>query len=115
MEKSSLAIPERVHAPGAMRLLILGFATTIAATTTDNRIKTILSTVVRLTVQVGCRIARPAKAGTNLDSGTFSTSLLLPRNLKLRSFRGDGSHFDGLTVVETAAGPLADRGRGLVW
>jgi hypothetical protein len=69
--------------------------------TTDNRIKTILSTVVRLAVQVGCRIARPAKAGTNLDSGTFSTSLLLARNLKLRSFRGDGPHFDGLTVVET--------------
>jgi hypothetical protein len=32
---------------------------------------------------------------------TFSISHLLPCNLKLRSFRGDGPHFDGLTVAET--------------
>jgi hypothetical protein len=54
MEKSPF--PEEVHAPGAMRFLILGLVTTIAVRITDNRIKTILYNFVRLNVQIGCRI-----------------------------------------------------------
>ena len=45
MEKSPLMIPERVHAPDTMQFLMLGIATTIAATTRDIRKKVILSQV----------------------------------------------------------------------
>jgi hypothetical protein len=43
MEKSPLAIPDRIKLPNEIRFRIIGIATTIAATITDNRIKTILS------------------------------------------------------------------------
>jgi hypothetical protein len=56
MEKSSLAIPERVKPRDAMRFRILGLAKRIVVTIADNRKKIILSKFVRLTVQIGCMI-----------------------------------------------------------
>jgi hypothetical protein len=45
MGKSSLPTPDRVKLPKEIRRRIIDIATTIAATITDNRIKTILSSV----------------------------------------------------------------------
>jgi hypothetical protein len=56
MEQSSLAISDRIKLLDEVRLRLIEITVTIPATVTDNRIKTILSTVVRLTVRVGCRI-----------------------------------------------------------
>jgi hypothetical protein len=55
-DESSLTSPERVHHPDTIRFLILGLATTIAATITDERNKTILYKFVRFTELMGCRI-----------------------------------------------------------
>jgi hypothetical protein len=56
MEKSSLAIPDRIKLPNEIRCRIIEIATTTPATATDNRNKTILHKFVRLSVQIGCRI-----------------------------------------------------------
>jgi len=56
MKKSSLATTEPVMVPNQIRCRTLGIATTIAATIRDNRNKNIVYKVVRLTVQIGCRI-----------------------------------------------------------
>ena len=52
---SSLAIPEPAKIPD--EVWNIKIATTIPTMVTDNRIKTILYKFVRLTVQIGCRIA----------------------------------------------------------
>src|ERR1700677_2640124 len=56
METSSLAIPDRIKLLDGVRFRLIEIAATIPATVMDDRIKSILSTVVRLTAQVGCRI-----------------------------------------------------------
>jgi hypothetical protein len=58
MQNSSLAFPDRVKLPDEILCRIIEIATTIMVTATikDKRIKTILSKVVRPSVQIGCRI-----------------------------------------------------------
>jgi hypothetical protein len=100
MEESFSDNRERVHSPNPLRFRILAMNTTIAATIRDNRNKIILYKFVRLTGQIGCMIARPAKVE---KQGYMSIDHLLPCNLKLRGFRSDGPYFDSLTVVEGGA------------
>jgi len=52
-----LAIPDRISLLNEIRCRIVEIAMRIAATIRDKRIKTILYKFVRLTVQIGCRIA----------------------------------------------------------
>jgi hypothetical protein len=58
MGNFSLAIPEPAKLPNELWHRGTEIATAIAATIMDNRIKTILYKLVRLTVQIGCMIDR---------------------------------------------------------
>jgi hypothetical protein len=59
METSSLPIPDRIKLPDEVLCRIIEIETRIMATVTigNNRSKIILSKVVRLIVQLGCRIS----------------------------------------------------------
>ena len=59
MEESPLAISDRIKLPTEIWCRNIEIATAIATGMTDNRIKTIWYKFVRLTVQIGCMIARP--------------------------------------------------------
>jgi hypothetical protein len=74
MEKSPLAIPDRIKPPNPMRFRVLAITTTIAATITDNRNKTILYKLVRLAVQIGCRINCHLDTLADIDLFGYATN-----------------------------------------
>ena len=73
-EKSPLTILEPVKLPNESRFRTLGIATTIAATITDNRNKTILYKLVRLAVQIGCRIDCHLDTLADIDLFGYATN-----------------------------------------
>jgi hypothetical protein len=73
-EKCPLTISERVKLPKESRFRTLGIATTIAATITDNRNKIILYKLVRLAVQIGCRINCHLDTLADLDLFGYATN-----------------------------------------